>query len=392
MIVKIFEAAGPKTESTSRDAPPTARVTSLRRTISRLGLQLLNKTSTAKTVADSRIIQNQRLSLESIKTTKQSLQARALPLEARFGGQALFHFEPIKLPSNEQSRTPAYTEILKPGHIAKLVLAKLYHTKNDVQIYIQKDPQTTEDLSQLIAKKIEQHEDEPFGLVLFRPPKHFLRKEEKTYADYEGHVTPVIVQKTSDGYDMINLDSAGQFNGQLQRVAQSERKVGQEVRQLLLQKPRQADLYSCHTDAVQVLKDALIEHQFHAGNMFDRYATKFADKASHFKEINGYLMDLPPFLQKTSQRSSALKVSSYSPESLSSTRVPSKNQDKSTTIAQHRDRFLAEIDDSHQINSFLLVKGYRNAFKVLEELEKLPTPKDRADYYQTLQTNHQLDI
>lgn len=390
--MKIFGTASTKTSTQHGEAESATRGSLLTQAAWRLAAQFLGKSNGTKAVVDTQIIQNQRLSHESIASAKQTLQTRALPLEAHFGEQALFHFNSVKLTKHVQHGTTTYTEILKPGHVAKLVLAHLYRTKNDVQIYIQKNDQSAEDLGNLITKKIEQHKEEPFGLVLFCRPLGAYIDPDQAPQDYEGHVTPVIIQKTAKGFDVINLDSVGDFNSKLVGAIVLQRNAGKNIRQLWLQEPRQADRYSCHTDAIQILKDSMIEHQFHDGNLFDRYFINFADRNSRFEESNDYLIDLPPFLQKTSQRSSALKVSSYTPESLSSTPVPGKNQRKGKTVAEHRDRFLTHVDDAHQINSFLLVKGYRNAFKVLEQLEKKSTAEAKAKYFQTIQDNHQLDF
>lgn len=302
--------------------------------------------------------------------------------------------------------------VTSPNHLAKLVLANLYQNKYGLQILVQKHTLNEEELMRLLMGKLAESNGQPLGLVLHpqkldRLLRNVRHSEDKDFMDpalqetrpaatrdYEDHVAPLIVQSSSLGFDVINLDFLEDRNFTMIGALHSLRAAGVGIRRMELHVPeRQADLYSCHTDAMQILKDALLSHQQTGGNLYQHYWKQhgiktFTPTPDDF--IDAYPIDLPPQLYKGVQRSRAMKPVTCSIQEAMSTTAPSSKPNKQQTIGQHRDRFSVSMKGNEKpMNHFLVFKAYRNALKVLDKLESFSSPQARQDYLESIKTRHE---
>lgn len=323
-----------------------------------------------------------------------------------------FSFRHIQLPGFNTEVDGNRVFVTSPNHMAKLVLANLYEKKYGIQILVQKHALNEKQLMVLLMEKLAESNGQPLGLVLqpqkldslLRKAKHSLDKDSVVPAlqeirppatkDYEDHVAPVIVQSSSLGFDVINLDFLEDRNFTMISALQGLRSAGVGIRRMELHVPqRQADLYSCHTDAMQVLKDALQTHQQTGGNLYQHYWNQHGIKTFNPTPgdfIDAYPIDLPPQLYKGVQRSKAMEPVTRSIQDAMSTTAPSSNPNKQQTIAQHRNRFSVSVaEKSKAMNHFLVFKAYRNALKVLDKLESFSGTQAREAYLETIKTRHE---
>lgn len=292
--------------------------------------------------------------------------------------------------------------VARPGHAAKLIVADLYRKKYGIQIWVQKDPiDDAEQLAQLMLDKVNAANGKALGFVL-----HSNHSAENEYPlqdnsrDYLHHVLPVIAQQSAKGIEIVNLDILKKTSSRLEDALCIIQDSGLEVEVIKLNIPqRQADGYSCHTDALQVLKDTLI-NTHKAGKSIRKNFLKNhgipARLCGQLDAADDYLstrfINMPPHLQKTVQRSQAIASSRMSFKETMATQLASRGLSKKQTLGEHRQRYSAIIPTTGKtVNHFLLFKGYRNAFKVLAQLESCQNKVLRAQYLQRATMQHQLD-
>ncbi|BET24898.1 hypothetical protein EV673_3042 [Limnobacter thiooxidans] len=345
-----------------------------------------------------RLFDGHSLSEEEQAHIKQEISNRASAFREHLDNP-LFIFHTAMLPGLNKNGERNFAFVTKPGHVAKLVLADLYQNKYGISIRVQHHAIEEEThLADLLLKNVATAKGNPVGLILQPQKLSHLRHAIKHAADqdYMDHVSPVIVQGTENGLDLIDLDMNEPSNFKLTNALQYLKKQGYTIRKMELNIPeRQSDLYSCHTDAVQILKDALVQYKNTGGNLYDSYWREHG--ISDFKPSPGEYIDprpieLPPHLQKTVQRSAAMVSTRMSLQQTLGSLAPSATSSKSQTVGQHRERFsfYPEID-SRPVNNFLVFKAYRNAFKVLSHLESFPGKAERMQYLQDLQKKNGFD-
>lgn len=336
-------------------------------------------------------------------------------LEVEIGGRALdlelldtnplFTFADLKDAASTPAGIVNMGAVARPGHIAKLVLADLYEKKYGIKIHIQKRHiDRAEHLADLLLRKLDKSRQMPVGLVLhsnripmFRDPNFSQQLFRSPEQDHHDHVLPVIVQATRNGIDVINLDVLAKSSCLLADALCLLKNTGMKVRRMApLIAARQADGYSCHTDALQILKDAMLAHKARGGSLYQQYWKHFGvtGKTPIYQEsANDFIptsyIDLPPHLHKPVQRSQALISNRASDRKRPPAIAPSANAQKKQTIAEHRQRFSVYSEQlGKPVNNFLLFKGYRNAIKVIERLEEFPDLLSRERYIQSIQIKH----
>lgn len=293
-------------------------------------------------------------------------------------------------PKPSLSGEPIPVTLVKPGHTAKLVLADLYEKKYGIKIHVQnKDLIDPAEISRLLLEKINAANGEPVGFVLHEPIRAS-NADSPTDPDYLGHVMPFIMQKTPKGFDMIDLNVGESLFAGLYRAAYNLNKSGQEIRHLVLERPvRQADTFSCHTDAMQVLKDALVAHKKVGGNLGEHYKNNYLKNPAITAWEPGkfeYGLELPTELHKVVQNSKAMASTKLSADQVLATTTPSANPNKKQTVGQHRERFSTTAHrGGNPVNNFLMFKAYKNALKVLDQLNSFPDAQSRNQYLQTIQ-------
>lgn len=355
------------------------------------------KTSPSETLR-RRIFHGHFLSDQEQTQIRQEISGRAAALWEP-ANRPLFKFHTAMLPGLNQHGEQNFAFVTKPGHVAKLVLADLYQKKYGIRIHVQRHAIEEEThFSGLLLETVSSAKGRPVGLIL-QPQKlshlrHALKHSKEQ--DYLDHVSPVIVQATKQGLDVIDLDMNEPSNFKLTNTLQHLKKQGYTIRKMELNVPeRQSDLYSCHTDAMQILKDALIEHGKTGENLYDRYwsdhgVSDFTPTTGDY--IDPYPIELPPHLQKTVQRTAAMVSTRMFKQQGLNTFVPSANSRKNQTVGQHRERFSFHPKDSmHSVNNFLVFKAYRNAFKVLDQLNSYSNLNARAEYIDVIQREHGFD-
>jgi hypothetical protein len=331
----------------------------------------------------------------------QNIVARSATVEID-NDNPLFTFPNLAGVSNLPPALVNMGPIARPGHAAKLVVADLYRKKYGVQILIQKDPiDDARQLARLLLHKVNAANGKALGFVLHANRCNANAQPlSDNSRDYRGHVLPVIAQRSANGIEIINLNSVRETASELEDALCSIQGSGLEVKVLKLNIPqRQADGYSCHTDALQVLKDALISQTRTRKSLHNDYLEKYGipthlcgqlDAADEF--LSTRFINMPPHLQKTVQRSQALASSRMTFKEAMATQVPSWGHRKKQTLGEHRQRYSALIPSTGKtVNHFLLFKGYRNAFKVLGQLESLQNMALRKQYLQRTTMQHQLD-
>jgi hypothetical protein len=336
-------------------------------------------TALRKTVLSDGIVQ-----LDQLHKMAEDLQLREKKLELGPELQ-LFDWPTVNQP------TKALTDsrmidlcIPKPLGPAKLVMADLYEKKYGVLICCTFDGHDADSVLDGVIKKIRNADEKPVGFIVpARRPEEWVNA-----ANYRGHVVPMIIQQTNTGFDVINLDSLANnseiFQNFLQLFQVRIDLTGTSIlRSCLVKNRRQSDSQSCHTDALQVLKDAL--HALKHGENRSAYSlfmqNELATKTG--SEMPRFL--LPSFLQKTNQRNRALVHDHFDGASqLQPPRFDLLFSDKSVLIGQHRYKYLGMLGIK-QCNNFLTIKAYYNAQKVLAHLADFTDSNARELYLMQLQ-------
>ncbi|RZS38650.1 hypothetical protein EV673_3040 [Limnobacter thiooxidans] len=341
-----------------------------------------------------RMFINGRLSQEAQREMLSEIKQQASALGST-RANPMFTFLDTLLPGPTASESYTPVTLIKPGHTAKLVLADLYEKKYGIKIHVQgKNLKNPDDIASVLLEKINAANGEPVGFVVHQPPEEETTKSQNN-SDYRGHVTPFILQKTPNGFDVIDLNVGVSVFVELYRTFHSLNESGLQIRHLVLKQPaRQADKFSCHTDALQVLKDALVAHKTVGGNLGEHYWKNhlLTPTPNHTRWEPGkleYVLELPTVLHKVAQNSSAMKSTRLNPTQVLATRAPSANPAKKQTIGEHRERYSTVRDQNKTpLNNFLTIKAYTNAFKVLDQLRSFPDARARNNYIQTIQAKN----
>lgn len=306
--------------------------------------------------------------------------------------EPLFAFANGKAGGQRYAAQPGDTLIVKPLNDAKLILADLYNKKYGIQIFIETNQLSAAQIAQKIELECDRNEGKPIGIVFqtTNPRSAYLRDEYRE-EDYQGHVTPVIIQKTEKGIDIVTLDSVLDFNVRLLFAVLDLEKSNHQVRMINLHKGRQADPHSCHTDAIQILKDSLLQHGNSVESIVDKLGNQYqANRGDSDRSRFGVEIDLPPYLQKTTQRSDAMVSNNYSHAQLMQTQLPPTESGKYQTVQQHREKYSRthNADSSKLRNHFLIVKAFHNANKVLDQLESFESKESRDDHLANLRETY----
>lgn len=325
------------------------------------------------------VILNGKLQLERLDEMAEKLILReqflGLPKEL-----VLFDWPLVKPPAGAlASGSIMNLHIPKPLGHAKLVLADLYAKKYGILIVCKFDGHDTTSVVDALIEKVRTAQGKPVGLIVpARPPGAWFDA-----SNYRGHVVPLIVQQTDAGFDVVNLDSLADNSQQYQQflevLQQRMTLLGATLlRHGLVKNRRQADRQSCHTDALQILKDTLCVVQEKGNvNCLDMLVK---NKGVVSTSGNSARFSLPSFLQKTNQRSQALQDDNFEGVCmLQPERAASPFGEKSMTIGQHRYKYTAELA-SKKSNYFLTVKAFYNVRKVIDHLESMPSASARQHY------------
>lgn len=182
-------------------------------------------------------------------------------------------------------------------------------------------------------------------------------------------------QGAEAGFDVVNLDSLADNSSHYRQFLDVFREKisllgATQLRHGLVKTIRQADKQSCHTDALQILKDTLCALKERSGtNCLDMLTGTQQVQVGAGKSVR---FSLPSFLQKTSQRSKALLHDNFdAAHALQPQRPVSVFGEKSMTVGQHRYKYTGELG-AKKSNYFLVVKAYYNALKVIDYLENKP--------------------
>lgn len=309
--------------------------------------------------------------------------------------QPLFAFANGKAGGPGYAAQPGDTLIVKPLNDAKLILADLYNKKYGIQVFIETDQLSPEQIAQKIELDCDRNEGKPIGIIFqTTDPGSAYLGDEDSEGDYQGHVTPVIIQKTEKGIDVVALDSVLNFNARLLFAVLELEKNNSRVRMINLHEGRQADPHSCHTDAIQILKDSLLQHGNSVESIVDELTTQYnAKREIPLKSRFDVEIDLPPYLQKTTQRSGAMISNNYNHAQLMQTQLPPTEPGKYQTVQQHREKYTRtqNAESSKLRNHFLVVKAFHNANKVLDHLESFDSDSTRQEYLAGLHKQYSLN-
>lgn len=294
------------------------------------------------------------------------------------------------LPEITQNQdTLAYS--VKPSRVAQQVIADLYQEKYGIQIHVQqsKNHHSPEKLAELLMEKLEAANGEPIGLLLQRP---------RQYASRNGDLIPLVVQNKDGRMDLLNLGNTdGYVREYLKQTAGCLRQPGTFVTTMDLHNTGRRVKHSDaqDTDAMQILKDCLVENKTNTGHLVSRYQSQFdAPKRNQndaVPRINFPTIFTPAHLLKTVQVSTSLVNAHVPTEQILDTRAPSLNPYKQQTIGQHRERYSLQTENGEGVNHFVTVKAFRNAFKVLDHLESFSNANERAQYLQTIAVKNGMD-
>jgi hypothetical protein len=346
--------------------PSSEAGSSLKNLASKLGNCLFRNSGTSVVVSSglavhrNKMLPQGKLQLGRLNELSENYKRRERTLDPE-NNLSLFNWPSVKPPAGafEEGANMQFS-VPKPLGNAKLVLANLYAKKYGISIVCQFEGNDEASVVDSLIAQVRNAQGRPVGFIVpAKPPGVWPAK-----FNYRGHVVPLIIQQTDVGFDVVNLDSLAdnakhyqQFLNVLQtRMNACDAGV---LRHSLVNTRRQSDRQSCHTDALQILKDALCAVKSNPElNCFDLLGCE----SERFH--------LPSFLQKTNQRSRALAEDNFQPASLL---MPERQGhlwgEKSISIGQHRNKYTAEFG-ARKSNYFLAVKAFYNAGKVLEQLEK----------------------
>ena len=292
----------------------------------------------------------------------------------------LFDWPSVILPAPALHEFPMLQLPLpKPLGSAKQVLADLYQKKYGVVIHCKFNGRDAQGVLDGLIEKVRRADRQAVGFVVpLRLPEGWPNAE-----SYRGHVLPLVIQESSAGFDVINLDSlagnSDSFRKFLELFQERMASTGVGVlRSCLVSSRRQSDKHSCHTDALQVLKDTLCAlKQRKNGCAYDLFMESAVSKPTG-NEVPRFV--LPSFLQKTTQRKRVLTEDKFDGASpLQPSRMNLLFTRKSVFVGQHRYKYLAMLGVKER-NNFLTIKAYYNAQKVLTHLEGLSDPAARRAY------------
>jgi len=261
--------------------------------------------------------------------------------------------------------TEGYTTIIVPNDNGKCLLAKHYHDKYGIEIFIMTD---TKNLGAFIEKIRERDGDIKIGIIANTD---------------NAHVVPLIYERNGDKESIINFDTLGpepkppsKFNIaafiSLIKSVTSNKNIDFHSCQGI----RQVDSYSCVNDAFAILKDALREENITAQLKNPRPAQSAIQTTSH----SYTLVQLPERWSKSIQNQKIfdeykVKINFEDPVARSRKEKPKKS------LQQHRNenekaitrRFLYELsngtlvketEETKRINVYLKEKGYSNVTRV----------------------------
>lgn len=295
----------------------------------------------------------------------------------------LFSYPRVGLPGEDEDNRALSYAVPKPLDCAKAVLAEEYLQKYGVRIVPVLSPGQNEDYLRSVVRHLSTASGEPVGFLLRVITDH----RHTEVFDYENHVLPLVIQACAHGIDVINLNSMGEVDNSYQRFLKNMDLIKHsmpavEVRSATVLSQRQADEQSCHTDAIQLLKDALLSFKRSGQSSFFNCMLDHAAVA--LGEVNEPRFCLPSALQKTTQRSAALLDDAVN--------FAEPIEPKGNSLHSHREKYSAAFQlASHieyerrdkPVNHFLTIKAYRNADRVLSVLEDL-APSERKRYLNQL--------
>lgn len=271
--------------------------------------------------------------------------------------------------------------IAKPLDDAKLVLADLYQKKYGIRIVIETCPLNKKQLANKIKQECLQAKGKPVGLILQTTELGQVKGTGPAEGNYCGHVTPIVVQQRGKLINVISLDSVLKPNSALIKAMLRLSHQNINVRMITLNSARQADHYSCHTDALQILKDLLTQNENSSESILDDLSARYLTETDQTTSaINLLKIDLPPFLQKVNQRAESLGACGHE-------RIQAG---KCQTVEQHWQRYSRHPwENSGKLqNYFLAVKAFHNANKVLNRLESFDNEHARQDYLANLRNTY----
>lgn len=287
--------------------------------------------------------------------------------------------------------TLAYT--VKPNRVAQQVIADLYQQKYGIKIHVQqsKDHHSPAKLAVLLMEKLDAANGEAIGFLLQRP-----RSNKPEYTSRNGDLMPVVVQK-KDGYlGILNLDNTDVYvQKYLKNTATCLNQPGTLISTLNLHDTGRRVKHSGaqDTDAMQILKDCLVENKTSTGHIVARYEMQSNDPNANHHNARRNLTSIftPAHLLKTAQVSTSLANPYVPAEQMLGTRTPTLNPYKQQTVGEHRDRYSLQTENNEGVNHFVTVKAFRNAFKVLDHLESFSNANERAQYLQTIAIKNGMD-
>lgn len=269
------------------------------------------------------------LSALNKKLAEVSTRASNLQLGAKY---PLFGFPRVGLPGEDDDDRARSYVIPKPLDCSKAVLAEQYLHKYGVRIVPVLAPHAREDYLRCILRHLSVRMGEPVGFLLRVITDH----DNSEVFNYQGHVLPLVIQETPQGLDVINFNSLGEQDHSYKSLlinlhAPVELMPEWSVRSAMVASQRQGDSQSCHTDALQILKDALVEFKQSGTSNFFEQVSNLGTR--YYPRLEGAVFRLPAALHKTSQRSAALREDDVNPR----TRVGLKNE----RLQSHREKYAA---------------------------------------------------
>lgn len=295
----------------------------------------------------------------------------------------LFSYPRVALPGEDEDNRALSYAIPKPLDCAKAVLADLYFQKYGIRIVPVLAPNPNEDDLCCVVRHLSAAQGEPVGFLLRVITDH----RHTQVLDYKNHVLPLVIQASANGIDVLNLNSLGEVDHSYQCFLKDMDVVkhsvpGVQVRSATVLSQRQADVHSCHTDAMQTLKDALLGFKRSGqASFFDRMLNNTQAALGDSAERR---FCLPSALQKTTQRSAALLDDAVN--------FAEPVEPHGDSLHAHREKYSGAFQLSQLVeyehrdkraNHYLTIKAFRNADRVLSVLEGM-APSARKRYLNQL--------
>lgn len=362
----------------SPGSSPDERPTALSRSIKQVATEFTQRASPpALQCLRDELLCQARLNLSTLSQHLALLATRERRLALGLANR-LFSYPRVPLPGADEDNRPLSYVVPKPLDCAKAILADVYLQKYGVRIVPVLVPKQNETYLSSVVRHLSAASGEPVGFLLRVITDH----RHTEVFDYENHVIPLVVQAHASGIDVINFNSMGEVDNSYQRFLKNMDVIkqsvpGVEVRSATVLSQRQADEQSCHTDAIQVLKDALLRFKRSGQSSFFNCMLGHAEVA--LGDVAEPRFCLPSALQKTTQRSAALRDDMVN---FAEAVEPNGN-----SLHTHREKYSAAFQLSPNIeyefrdkpvNHFLTIKAFRNADRVLSALEGLaPSARKR---------------